>query len=56
MQARADVEAGAARVTELRDRVDTLSAEAARLGADLARGEQSVVDLDGRITEETAVV
>ncbi|WP_256794454.1 AAA family ATPase [Terrabacter sp. Ter38] len=56
VQASADVEAGAARLAELRDRVDTLTAQAARLGAEFARGEQSVVDLDGRIAEETAVV
>lgn len=56
VQARSDVEAGAARVTELRDRVDTLSAQASRLGADLARTEQSLADLDSRIAEETAVV
>jgi exonuclease SbcC len=56
VRARSDVEAGAARVTELRDRVDTLSAQASRLGADLARTEQSLADLDTRIAEETAVV
>jgi len=56
VRARSDVEAGAARVTELRDRVDTLSAQASGLGADLARTEQSLADLDSRIAEETAVV
>ncbi|GAA3705733.1 SMC family ATPase [Terrabacter ginsenosidimutans] len=56
VRARSDVEAGAARVTELRDRVDTLSAQASGLGADLARTEQSLADLDTRIAEETAVV
>jgi exonuclease SbcC len=56
VRARSDVEAGAARVTQLRDRVDTLSAQASRLGADLARTEQYLADLDTRIAEETAVV
>ncbi|MFM6849207.1 MAG: SbcC/MukB-like Walker B domain-containing protein, partial [Terrabacter sp.] len=56
VRARSDVEAGAARLRELRDRVDTLTAQASRLAADLARTEQSVADLDARITEETALV
>ncbi|GAA2747328.1 SMC family ATPase [Terrabacter aerolatus] len=56
VRAASDVEAGSARVAELRDRVDTLSAQASRLGADLARTEQSVADLEARTTEETSVV
>ena len=56
VRARTDVEAGAARVAELRARVDTLGAEAGRLGADLARSEQAAADLDTRIAEETGVV
>ena len=56
VQARSDVEAGAARLADLRGRVDTLSAEAAGLGAELARSEQSVTELHTRIAEETEVV
>ena len=56
VQARSDVEAGAARLADLRSRVDTLSAEAAGLGAELARSEQSVTELHTRIAEETEVV
>jgi DNA repair protein SbcC/Rad50 len=56
VQARSDAEAGARRLTELRARVDELSAEAGLLGAGLARTEQSVTDLDTRIAEETALV
>jgi len=56
VRARTDVEAGAARVAELRARVDTLGAEAGRLGAALARSEQAAADLDTRIAEETGVV
>ncbi|MEW1955659.1 SMC family ATPase [Terrabacter sp. NPDC080008] len=56
VQARSDAEAGARRVTELRARVEALGAEAGRLGADLARAEQAVADLQARITEETQVV
>ncbi|GAB2765136.1 SMC family ATPase [Terrabacter koreensis] len=56
VRARSDVEAGAARLRELRDRVDTLSAQAARLAAELARSEQAVTDLDTRIAEETTLV
>ncbi|GAA2486947.1 SMC family ATPase [Terrabacter carboxydivorans] len=56
VRARADVEVGVGRLTELRDRVDTLSAQAGRLGADLARTEQSAADLEARIAEETSVV
>jgi exonuclease SbcC len=56
VQARSDVAAGAARLAQLRDRVDTLSAQAARLAADLARAEQAIADLEGRIAEETSTV
>ncbi len=56
VQARSDVEAGAVRVAELRERVDVLSAQKSSLGADAARTEQSVADLEARITEETSLV
>ncbi|HET9633153.1 MAG TPA: SMC family ATPase [Terrabacter sp.] len=56
VRARSDVGAGAARVAELRARVDDLTAEASRLGAELARTEQSVVDLDTRTAEEMRLV
>ena len=56
VRAQSDVEVGARRLTELRARVDALSAEAGRLGTDLARTEQSVTHLDTRIAEETAIV
>lgn len=56
VQARSDVEAGAARVADLRRRVDELSAQKSNLGADAARTEQSAADLEARVTEETSLV
>ncbi|MER7072686.1 SMC family ATPase [Terrabacter sp. NPDC000476] len=55
-QAQADTESGSRRLAELRERVDALTTQAGLLGADLARTEQAVTDLEARLAEETAAV
>ncbi|MDN5790475.1 MAG: AAA family ATPase [Micrococcales bacterium] len=51
-----EVRAGETRLTKLREHEGALTSRGAELGAQLARLEQSVCDLESRIADETAII